>query len=458
MNRIRLSLILGTVSLPALLASAGLTPAPLPKMGGPLDVAAYRALLVRQVDLWNGGPDGQEGLGAYLPGFKGVFNVNLNRDWSQQDTRSVTAVAQARAIYMNVEAYRASGAPRFLKIIQAGVSELQAHFLDRTRGGYYWEVGTDGTPIDRNKQGYGNMHVMFALAQAYGVTQDPAYLKAALMQLGVIEKHFLDPRFPGGVRPGFNADFTEIAGVNNVDTFTHCFEALLAMHDVTTGAEHARVQKLVNTAGTFLVSRLARPETGHPDRAYVTYNDDQSWNPPTAPYTRGTQWSGAGFATPGHGIELGYLLSRAVERGYPRTWLETGARLQRFADAHAIIPATGGMLHDTSDYTGQPLEGNPDNNVYIWWAQAETAREALHRTVVLGEPRWNDFQKVQKFVLGHFLDVQNGGWYQNVDRDSLAVGDTTKGNVWTMNYHETMFYAEVLRLASVYPRIVAGLR
>ena len=458
MHRIRLSLLLGVVGLPALLTSAALAPAALPKTTGGLDVAAYKTLLIRQVDLWNGGPDGQQGMGAYLPGFRGVFNVNLSRDWSQRGTRSVTSVAQARAIYMNAEAYRASRAPRFLKVIQAGFSELQAHFLDKVHGGYFWEVGTDGTPADRTKQGYGNMHVMFALANAYSVTRDPAFLKAALTQLGVIEKHFRDPKFPGGVRPGFTFDFSEVAGVNNVDTFTHYFEALLAMHDVTVGAEHARVQRLVNEAGQFLVARLARPEAGHPERAYVTYNDDLSWNPPTAPYTRDTQWRGAGFATPGHGIELGYLLSRAVERGYPKAWLQTGARLQRFADAHAIIPATGGMLHDTSDYAGQPLAGNPDNTVYIWWAQAETAREALHRTVVLGEPRWNDFQKVQQFVMGHFLDTQHGGWYQNVDRDTLEVGDTTKGNVWTMNYHETMFYAEVLRLASVYPRAVAGLK
>ncbi|MCL6614532.1 MAG: AGE family epimerase/isomerase [Firmicutes bacterium] len=33
-------------------------------------------------------------------------------------------------------------------------------------GGFYWTVAPDGRVIDPMKQGYGNVHPLFALAQA----------------------------------------------------------------------------------------------------------------------------------------------------------------------------------------------------------------------------------------------------------------------------------------------------
>ena len=156
-------------------------------------------------------------------------------------------------------------------------------------------------------------------------------------------------------------------------------------------------------------------------------------------------------STPGHCIELAYLLSRAVERGFDPSWLTTAAKLQRFTEAYAINPETGGMLYETLDYDGKPLVGNPDNAYYIWWAQAEVARAMLHFSVVRNQDRAQAFKRTEKLILEHFIDPEFGGWFQQVRADNLAFSDPTKGNVWTMNYHETMFYAEVLRLYETYP-------
>lgn len=443
-----------TLLVPSTLAAG----VPLPAVQGPVDVSGYRTLLIDQVDRWNGGPDGNSGLGAYRQTFDGGLHLDLDQSWQPRGSSPVTAVAQARALYMNLEAYRASSELRFKTVLEKTFHYLQNHFLDRKYGGYYWEVGPGGDVTNRDKQGYGNMHILMVLAQAADATHDPAYLKAALTQLEVVEKRFGDKKYPGGVKAGFNYDFSEVRGVNNVDTFTHYFEALLALEDVTTGQERVRVNKGVNEAANFLVRQLYRNEAGLGNRGYVAYNYDESWNPAQAPYTRATQWSGASHASPGHGIELAYLLSRAVERGHDPKWLETADRLLRFVDAHALDAKTGGMLFDTTDYLGKPLKGNPDNDFYVWWAQAETARASLHFSVVRGEKRWPEFLKAQKLILTHFLDPHNGGWFQNVRARDLSVPDTTKGNIWTMNYHESMYYAEILRLARVYPKALAALK
>ena len=74
-----------------------------------LDEEWYRSNLIKAADLWNGGLDGEGGMGTYRKDFDGFFQVNLDRAWHPRPGMPSTSVAQSRAIYMNVEAYRAAG-------------------------------------------------------------------------------------------------------------------------------------------------------------------------------------------------------------------------------------------------------------------------------------------------------------------------------------------------------------
>lgn len=426
-----------------------------------LNVEWYRENLMRAADLWNGGLDGQSGMGAYQDDFTGFFNVNMDRQWRQLPTQSCTGVAQSRAIYMNIEAYRVAGSEegqRFLQAATKGIEFLLTYFRDRDKGGFYWEVSSSGKPVNDMKQGYGNMHPMLALAQAYSVTQEPAYLAAALEQLDVIKRYFLDPDYPGGVRPGFNRDFTEIIGVNNVDTFTHYFEPLLILYDNTEGEQQAEIAALIDVAGQFLTQQLYHDQEGYSDRGYVAYNYDQAWRPSQMPYTREAQWTGAAQASTGHNIELAFLISRAVERGFNPGWLTVADKLIKFCLEYAIDAEYGGMLYEVTDYEGKPLKDNPDNSLFIWWAQAETARALLHFTVVRNANYQTRFKAVETLFNQDLTDQDYGGLYHSLDAEhDLAPVNPNKGDVWKTNYHYTMFFAEVLRLADTYPDRVAEL-
>ncbi|HEX2623421.1 MAG TPA: AGE family epimerase/isomerase [Phototrophicaceae bacterium] len=420
-----------------------------------LDVDWYRATLLQTADLWNGGLDGESGMGVYQPGFTGFFHVALNQRWKQIDYDSITTVAQSRAIYMNVEAYRAADEAdkqRFLDAVNQGVNFLPTYFVDPEYGGYYWQINVDGSVLDDMKQGYGNVHPIFALAQAYSITHNPAHLQAALDQVDFILANFADPNFPGGLRPNYNRDLTEISGVNNIDNITHFYEALLALYDVTEGEQHEKIIDLINLYGGFIVHDLYHDQDGFTDRGYLAYNYDENWQPSLLPYTRETQWTGARQASPGHGIELAYLFSRAVERGFDPEWLTVSDKMIKFCFEYAINPETGGMLYDLTDYDGTPLEGNPDNPMYIWWAQMETARALLHFTVVRGEDYGAQFKQVEALIHDHLMDQRFGGVFDAVDSEhKLAPVNTDKGHIWKVNYHYSMFFAEVLRLAAVYP-------
>ncbi|MBC8172207.1 MAG: AGE family epimerase/isomerase [Anaerolineae bacterium] len=427
-----------------------------------VDVEWYRENQLTAADLWNGGLDGESGMGAYQADFTGFFHVNLDRRWRQTPLEFSTSVAQSRAIYMNVEAYRTAGAEngeRFLKAVNQGVDVLLTQFHDPELGGFYWGVSPDGEVVDPMKQGYGNVHPIFALAQAYAVTQNPEHLNAALEQLEVYRTHFLDPDYACAIHPGFSRDFSEIIGVNNVDTFTHFFEALLALHDVTEGAQRDDIDAQIVTCGDFLVNFLYHDQDGFTDRGYVAYNYDENWQPSQIPYTREMQWSGALQATTGHNIELAYLLSRAVERGFDPEWLITADKLMKFCVEYALHPEYGGMIYEITDYAGQPLEGNPDNILFIWWAQAETARAFLHFIVVRGQDEYREpFKQVETLFHSKLTDQQYGGLYPALNAMlRLRPAELNKGNIWKVNYHYNMFFTEVLRLQAEYPDQIAAL-
>jgi cellobiose epimerase len=417
-------------------------------------------LQVSTADLWNGGLDGNSGMGAYDPEFNGFFKPNLDREWKSSPGSS-TAVAQARGVYMNVEAFRAAGpeeGERFLKAINQGVDFMLENFLDDRNGGFYWSVYSNGRVDDNLKQGYGNIHSIFALAQAYSVTQNPAHLQAALDQLAVFDKHFRNRDYACALYPSFSRNWNEIVGVNNVDIFTHYFETLLVLHDVTEGDQQARIDEQISICGDFLVDELYHDQEGFTDRGYVAYNYDENWQPSQIPYTREMQWSGALHATTGHNIELAFLISRAVERGFDERWLETAEKLIKFCTEYAIDPVTGGMLYEITDYDGKPLEGNPDNELYLWWPQTETARTLMHFAVVRGHDEFLEpFKKVETLVQGDLTDQAYGGLYIDLNKDTLQPTSTHKADIWKVNYHDAMFFAEALRLAEKYPDRVAEL-
>lgn len=426
-----------------------------------LDVDWYRQSLINSADAWNGGLNGDSGMGAYGDDFGGFFHVNLDRQFRQTPMRLTTSVAQSRAIYMNVEAYRAAGADagqRFLDAAVKGADFLLANFRDPDYGGFYWEVSPGGQVVTDMKQGYGNVHPMLALAHVYAISHDPAYLDAALEQLDVIRQYFFDPDYPGGILPGFSRDFSRVEGVKNIDTFTHFFEVLLALYDVTDGEQQAEIADQIAFHGAYLTEHLYHDQDGFTDRGYVAYNYDEAWQPSQMPYSRATQWSGALQASTGHNIELAYLLSRAVERGFNPDWLFVADKLLRFCTEYAIDPTYGGMIYEVTDYDGQPLPGNPDNDLFVWWAQAETARALLHFTIVRGEDHAADFSRVQSLFNQHQTDLDYGGVYASLSlARGLAPVSTYKGDVWKANYHYSMFFTEVLRLAETYPDQMAAL-
>jgi mannose/cellobiose epimerase-like protein (N-acyl-D-glucosamine 2-epimerase family) len=437
-----------------------------------VDAVAVRDGLIRFVDTWNGGQSGRlgtSGMGVYVSTWDGLFRMNLNRQFQpvvNTYTNDMTIIAQSRAIYINVEAYRnapANDRARFLSAVQRGADYLLGKAVDPTLytgnpGGMWWGLQPDGvsppvhtTPIGgtvpRYKDAYGQVQSLFALAQAYSITGDADHLNGAFKQLDVWNGQFADTaNGPGAFLPTANENYTQRVGNRNLDYMTHAFEALLALNDATPAADprKAGLATQITDIGNFITTRMYRDAAGSTTTGYIPWWYDANWNPSSDPTQQ--------FSTPGHNFEMAYLLSRAVERGFNASWLNVADKLVAYTLKYSFNndPASsqyGAVPHEKLAFNGARFNTSPDN--LIWWQSSEAARTLLHFAVVRGRSDlWDEYDAASAFIKNHFIDPLYGGWFTYLSPTTLLPNTTDKGTVWTGGYHEAMLDAERIRLST----------
>lgn len=437
----------------------------------------YRGELIRLVDLYNGGVDGWGGFLAYAgpmtpkPSWSGWAQPLMQRDFTRPSwfwNWDNHVIGQSRAIYINAEAHRATGLPtsRFRETAQRAADFLIATSWDATYGGFFWGVQENGAnpptntaavwgPNPTDKDAYGAVHPVFALAHAYGVTGDVRHLQMAEQGWAHFKLKHADPGYPGAFRAGFNRDYTQPIpgghGQRNLDYMCHAFEALLALVDVTDGATRAAYMAEARAVGDHIVQRMVRLDPASSTRAYIPWRYHAGWTEDPS-----------GGTSPGHQMEYAYLLSRAVERGIgDASWLTAAEKLINHT-LHYAWDATRGIVRD--DWLATP-GFTSDGYEATWWPNAEAARAFAHFATVRGRSDLLDEMLASLNVIAtKFVDPIYGGWFASLNPWTLAPSDPSmtalKGHPWKAGYHESMLYVELTRLAAVVPEpvtAVAGL-
>lgn len=354
----------------------------------------------------------------------GFLRADLDRRWQPAARQQGTLVSQGRLLYVMATGYDLTGQPEYLQAVRAGADFLLASFRDDEHGGFFWSVDPEGKPVDTKKMAYGHAFAIFGLAHACRVTGERRYGDAAEACWGTLKSRLGDGF--GGIRPQSGRDWSSPGGTNSQNPLMHLFEALLALHDATGSA---RVFEDAAALAHFIYTRLFDERRGCLPEMYSL-----DWAP--LPEAQG------GYVDLGHQFEWAFLLSRAVEKGFPTRYLATGSRMLEWGLKHGYDHATGG-LWSNANYDGQPRKGDPG-----WWQQTEMLR-ALARYAVRHQrdDLWGPFDQSLEFVRRHFIDPEFGGWYGSYSPDKPrddARG--RKGNVWQAGYHVTGMYVECLKL------------
>jgi mannose/cellobiose epimerase-like protein (N-acyl-D-glucosamine 2-epimerase family) len=383
--------------------------------GSRIDSAWFRKTLIGETAHWRDA--------ASTP--SGFFQPSLDRQWRPVGEQMGTLVSQCRLLFVMATGYEVTREVSYLEAVRKGADFLLAHFRDPQYGGWFWSVSPEGKALDTSKDSYGHAFVIFGLSHAARVTGEERYRKAALETWAEMKAHLRDSA--GFIKPRTSRDFSQVRGTNSQNPMMHLFEALLALHDATGSPAVFQDAQVLADA---IFGKLFQEPGGYLPELY-----DADWKPLPA--------AQRGYLELGHQFEWAFLLSHAVEKGFPRRYLGLGQRLLDYGMKVACDPEAGGIF-SRGDYHGGAVRGPKG-----WWEQAEFLRALMHYAVLRRRANlWAPFDQSLEFVKRNFIDAEYGGWYGAYDPKTPREGRRAyKGSVWMVGYHVSGMYAEALRLS-----------
>jgi mannose/cellobiose epimerase-like protein (N-acyl-D-glucosamine 2-epimerase family)/membrane-associated phospholipid phosphatase len=358
----------------------------------------------------------------------GFFQPSIDRQWRPVGKQIATLVSQSRLLFVMATGYEMTREPSYLEALRSGADFLLAHFRDTQQGGWFYSVDSAGQVVDEGKDAYGHAFVIFGLSHAARVTKDQRYTQAALEAWEEMKKRLRDSA--GFYKPRTTRDWSQVRGNNSQNPMMHLFEALLALHDAT-GSKTVFQEAEAHAHNIF--TRLFRENGGYLPEQY-----DASWKPLLLDQRV--------YLEIGHQFEWAFLLSHAVEKGFPKRYLAIGNRLLDYGMKAGYDAETGGIW-SRGNYDGGLHARTPKG----WWEQCEFLRALMHYAALRDRTElWERFDKSLAFVKASFIDSEYGGWFNSYDPERPREGGRlNKGSVWQVGYHVGGMYVEALRLSKL---------
>jgi mannose/cellobiose epimerase-like protein (N-acyl-D-glucosamine 2-epimerase family) len=308
------------------------------------------------------------------------------------------------------------GRPGSAPLVDHGIAALAGAFHDDEHGGWFKELGPDGSPAEQ-KTAYEHAFVLLAASSAV-VAGRPGATALLEEAVATVLDHFWDDEHRMVVEE-WDRTFTTLDGYRGVNANMHTVEALLAAADVT-GDGTLRRRALEIT--TRVLHDLA---AGHGWRIPEHFTED--WRPlldyhhdrpadPFRPYG----------ATVGHSLEWARLtlqLRAALGEQAP-DWMLPGARSlveRAVIDGWAVDGADGFVY--TVDWDGSPVVRER-----MHWVPAEGTAAAAALHAATGEERYAEWYSAWWDHLScHVIDREHGSWHHELSPANGPSSATWRG-------------------------------
>ena len=362
----------------------------------------------------------------------GGFFENYNQDWTRGRQNNRSLVYQSRLTWTSAQAARRypAKAGLYLAMTRRGAAELMDKLWDKSHGGFYWTVDTNGQPAGQGaswKQVYGIAFGIYSLAASYEATKDQPALAFAQKGFRWLDEHGHDDQY-GGYFEVLNLDGSPARdgvsvvgarpGQKSMNTSIHLVEAFTGLYKIWPDAAlRARLQEMYDINLHKIYS-----EAGC---LTMFFKPDWSRVP--------------GRDSFGHDVETGFLLVEAAEalgRDDPAAW-SAARRLVDHALQYGWDNERGG-LYDAGDVTAAGVVTGNLATDKIWWVQAEQLNVLLLLHTHYGmetQKYWDAFVKQWDYITKNQVDHQHGGWYPTVRANGSPAGEV-KSDGWTECYHQ----------------------
>jgi len=363
-------------------------------------------------------------------GFQGM----IDQDMKVRANAPRGSLLTSRILWTFSAAYRRYHDPEYLEMARWAYRDLVEHFKDAEFGGFYWSITADGKPLDTHKQVYGQVFVIYALAEFHRATEEPAALELAKEVFQLMEKHAHDD-VNGGYFDVLDRKWNRTknskanllgAASKSQNSHIHILEAFTNLLRVwPNDALQVRQRELIE----LLLTKIIDSKTHH----LVLFMKDD-WTPISDEISYG------------HDIELSWLMVEAAQTLGDAELLKrtktAAIEIARVTDAEGV-DRDGGVFNEGGPHGLTKREKD-------WWPQAEAAVGFLNAYQISGDAKYfAASRRSWDFIEAKVVDRKNGDWYESLKPD----GTPRRGlklSIWKCPYHNSRACLELVeRLESL---------
>lgn len=346
----------------------------------------------------------------------GGFYGLVKEDLTLKKDAMKGCILNSRILWTFSTAARVTGDKRYLAYAKQAYDFMEK-FLDEERGGVYWSVTFDGTPIDTTKHTYCQAFAVYGLAAYYRATGEQPALERAMKLYRVIEEKCRDA---GGYGEAFRMDFSPesneklsengVMAGRTMNTLLHVLEAYAELY-------RAGGDETVKKAGRDALScflhvmynkELRRLDVFY-DRDFNCIIDLQSY---------------------GHDVEASWLMWDAVE-----AFMDEAERTPYRAMCLDLLDSVLERAMTEQGFHNECEKGVVDEK-RVWWVQAEAVLGFENAWKLTGDEKYKEnLEKVWQYIQDVTVDKREGGeWFAYTTVDGKPLGKPMVDE-WKCPYH-----------------------
>ncbi|MFD1293341.1 AGE family epimerase/isomerase [Lutibacter holmesii] len=312
---------------------------------------------------------------------------------------------------------------KYLAICKRSYDYLETFFKDELYGGVFWELSSEGKPLNKRKQIYAQAFMIYALSEYYLYSKNQDALEWAIDIYELIEKHANDTVNNGYIE-AFNEDWSPIKDMRlsnkdaneakTMNTHLHVLEAYTNLYKVY---KNPSLKQHLTNLTTLFFNKFLNPEN------HLNLFFDEEWNLKSSTISYG------------HDIETAWLLIEAAKV------IANEKLLQKTQDIAVLIANTfvkegidtdGGVLNEYN-----PISKKLDGDKH-WWPQAEALVGLTYAyNITENEKYLTAAIRVLNFLEKHIIDHKNGEWFWRVHQNQKVDTSNCKMGMWKAPYHNS---------------------
>lgn len=360
---------------------------------------------------------------------KGGFIGKIDANNQPQSDAPKGSVLNARILWTFSAAYRITHKKEYLEMAHRAFGYNMNHFIDKKHGGVYWELTSEGKPLNPRKQIYALSFMMYGLTEYYRVIQNEQALVTSLELFDCIETYSYDKSKNGYIEAfaedwqmlnDFRLSEKDANESKTMNTHLHILEAYTNLYRIH---KSQRVHDALKNLILLFTDKFIN------DSCHLNLFFDDHWN------LKGDHVSY------GHDIECSWLLFEAAEvLGNTEIMEKVKPLSLKMADAvFEGIDTDGAVL---SEY--EPTHNKLDTDKH-WWPQAEALVGFFNAYQLNGSKNFgNQTLKSWEFIKNHIIDKENGEWFWRVNRAGIPYPADEKAGFWKCPYHNSRACLEII--------------